>query len=175
MSFNIGYLMAIKTNGIGGGALTLTEVSGSDGSAQRGLPERGTRVGVGSLPIFNPVAPTSPLNRPSCKFSSNGIAIIEFLYDYSAIPQTVSISRGRINVMATPCSYVIDGIRGNDLLINFMNLADFENTSPNFLTPSFPVPRIQSMIDEAATMARRLAAIINPLSRHVLAGVIVVR
>lgn len=169
--------MAIKASGIGGGALTLNDVSGSDGSVQRGLPQRGTQVSLGSLPIYNPYSPTSPMYRPSCKFSSNGIAVIQFLYDFSAIPHTVS---GPGGILATPCSYSIGGIPGNSSytgngqLLHFSNVADFSRTSPHFSTPSVPIPRIQSVIDEATAMARRLAGVINPMSRHVMAGLIII-
>ena len=178
MSFNIGYFIAFKTSGTGGGVLNIEHIDGSVASAQRGLPQRGQSIGLGTLPIFNPHSPSSTIHYPlTTKFSNRGLAILQFLYDFSAIPHTVA---GPSGILATPCQYSIGAVpRYNSmirqgLLLHFSNVGDFSNASPHFSTPSLPIRSIQSYIDEATTMARRLSAISNPLSRHTMAGIVMV-
>lgn len=186
MSFNIGYFIVLKTSATRGGRLSINHIDGPDARApRRGLVPRGQHAGSSCLSIFKPLAPTHPIQYPvGTNFSDNGIAIVEFLYDHSVIPRTVSAPGG---IFATQCRYSIADVLGHNttnadgLLLHFSNVTDFSRTSRQFITPlvsqilGYPVPTnlVDRAIGEITTKARRLAAIINSMSRPVMAGVII--
>ena len=65
-------------------------------------------------------------------------------------------------------------------LLWFMNIADFERSSPHFRPPVLSGAAggvgvaINSAIADATTKARRLAAVVNSLSRPMLGGIVFV-
>ena len=180
MSYNIGYAVALKTSGNGGGIFTINNIAGgtSPQTNVRGLIQPGNTAGNGSLPIHNPSHPKLSMQYPiNINFSGDGVAIIPFLYDHGCIPHTVSSPSG---ILATPFRYTIAGIpdraRVNErgLLLHFSNLANFSRASPHFKTPSIPIPSFQRMINAVTERARLLYSIHNTLSHPMMAGIIIV-
>ncbi|WP_299687283.1 hypothetical protein [uncultured Tateyamaria sp.] len=177
MSHNCGYAVALKTTAAGGGVFSLTHVDGGTSSApQRGLQPRGSSSGVGSLTIYNPSSSTTPRMYPvEVKFDSNGIALIDFMYDHAVIPHTVA---GPGGILATNFRYRTkigsSIVNGNGQLLHFSNIGHTSRMGRHMATPSVPLPRVQNAIDAMVARARQLAAVANSMSRPCLAGIVIV-
>ena len=176
MSFNCGYLLGIikpNTNATRTSSVTLSLdfIRGASSNVARGLPGTGPVRG-GALALYNPENPQILLQYPIQKnFSSNGTVLIPFLYDYSAIPETVGTQS---SIYGTRCRCSISGLSsGNGTriinLLHFSNVGDVARAAPHFKM----VAGLEELLGDAATAGRRMAAIANVLSRHAMAGVVV--
>lgn len=177
MTFNCGHVAAVKASSTIGGVFSISHIDGGARRAPaREVPEIGSTIGTGELEVFKPWSQDRPAHYPlDCKFDSDGIAVIDFLYDHGVTPHTVS---GPGGILATNFRYRVklgsSGNTGSGQLLHFTNVGATSRIAPHFVTPSVPIDRIQGAVDKLVAQARRLAAVINSMSRPCLAGIVVV-
>ena len=186
-AINSGNILVIKSSCTSGGSVGITYIEGS--GATRGVPPRGSSCRTAPLEIWSPddarslagtVAGRRPPSRAYSSFTTTfdyrGVAIIQFLYDYSQVPQT---SQTRSGFHFSRFVLSVTGVAGvppleEHRLHHRANILDVSGTFRNVKTPSLAIPGVWSdALSMATSTAHRLAAASNSLSRHSMDAIVI--